>query len=140
MCRSISFALKSGKINEKLTLTHSLVGVDPGVPAQQLQQFIIEAQGEGEAHGDQTDVRENGDDTELEHAGQADHQACEHHTGLPHIPPVHQIHDWTHMWTVRSVTSEDKNSFPAVSLKSTFLILFMAETGMRHITLPRQTF
>lgn len=82
--------------------------MDPGVPAQQLQQLIIESQGEGGTHGDQTDVREKGDDAELEHAGQADHQACEHHTGLPHIPPVHQIHDWTHMWTVSSATTEDK--------------------------------
>lgn len=75
--------------------THSLVGVDPGVPAQQLQQFIIETQGEGNAHGGQTDVGEDGDDAELEHAGQADHQAREHHARLLHVPPVHQILDWT---------------------------------------------
>lgn len=94
---SFSLVFNFAKINIMLTLTtHSLVGVDPGVPAQQLQEFIIEAQGEGDAHGCQTDVRENGDDAELEDAGQADHQAREHHAGLPHVPPVHQIHDWTH--------------------------------------------
>lgn len=79
----------------KSTLTDSLEGVDPGVPAQQLQQFIVETEGEGDTQGPQTDVGENCDGTELEHTGQTDHQPREHHTGPPHVPPVHQIHNCT---------------------------------------------
>lgn len=37
-------------------LTDSLKGVNPGVPAQQLQQFVVEAEGEGDSHDTQTDV------------------------------------------------------------------------------------
>lgn len=66
----------------------------PGVPAQQLQQLVVETEGEGDAHGAQADVGEHGDGTELEHAGQTDHQPREHHAGPPHVPPVHQIHNW----------------------------------------------
>lgn len=77
----------------KSTVTHSLEGVDPGVPAQQLQQFIVEAEGKGDAHGAQTDVGEHGDGTELEHAGQTDHQPREHDGSPPHVPPIHQIHN-----------------------------------------------
>lgn len=69
--------------------------MDPRVPAQQLQQFIVETEGEGDTHGTQADVGEHGDGTELEHAGQTDHQAREHHTGPPHVPPIHQIHNCT---------------------------------------------
>ena len=71
----------------------SLEGMDAGVPAQHLQQFVVEAEGEGETHGPQTDVGENSDGAELEQTGQADHQAREDHASPPHIPPVHQIHD-----------------------------------------------
>lgn len=39
----------------------SLEGMYPVVPAQQLQQLIIEAEGEGDAHDTQTDVGEHGD-------------------------------------------------------------------------------
>lgn len=83
----------------KSTLTDSLEGVDPGVPAQQLQQFIVETEGEGDTQGPQTDVGENRDGTELEHTGQTDHQPREHHTGPPHVPPVHQIHNCTRRGT-----------------------------------------
>lgn len=87
-----------GKLNQRCLnrhWQHSLEGVDPGVPAQQLQQFIVEAEGKGDAHGAQTDVGEHGDGTELEHAGQTDHQPREHDGSPPHVPPVHQIHNWT---------------------------------------------
>lgn len=37
-------------------LMDSLEGMNPGVPAQQLQQFIIKTEGEGNAHDTQTDA------------------------------------------------------------------------------------
>lgn len=78
----------------------SLEGVLPlGVPAQQLQQLVVEAEGEGDAHDTQTDVGEHSDGTELEQTGQTNHQPCEYHTGLPHFPPVHQIYNCKRRWT-----------------------------------------
>lgn len=86
-------------MKSKSTLSDSLEGVDPGVPAQQLQQFIVKTQHEGDTHDAQTDVRDDGDGTELEQTGQTDHQPCEHHTGPPHLPPIHQIHNCTRRCT-----------------------------------------
>lgn len=63
----------------------------PGIPAQDLQEFIVQTKREGDAHDSQTDVGEHGDGTELEQAGQTNHQPREHHTGPPHVPPVQQI-------------------------------------------------
>lgn len=71
----------------------SLEGVDARVPAQQLQEFIIEAEGKGDAHDTQADVGDDSDGTELEHTGQTDHQPREDHAGAPHAPPVHQIYN-----------------------------------------------
>lgn len=83
----------------KSTLADLLEGVDPGVPAQQLQKFIVQTEGEGDTHGTQTYVGEHGDNTELEHTGQTDHQACEHHSSPPHAPPIHQIHNYARKYT-----------------------------------------
>lgn len=73
--------------------------MDAGVPAQQLQQLIVETEGEGDAHGTQAYVGEHSDGTELEHTGQTDYKPREHHTGPPHVPPIHQIHNCTRIHT-----------------------------------------
>lgn len=69
--------------------------MDSGVPAQQLQQFVIKAEDEGDRHDTKTDVGEHGDGAELEQTGQTDHQTREHHTGLSHLTPIHQIHNYS---------------------------------------------
>lgn len=71
----------------------SLKGVNPGVPAQELQELIIKTEGEGDAHDTQKDVGDHSDGTKLEQAGQTDYQPCKHHTSPPHVAPVHQIHN-----------------------------------------------
>lgn len=71
-----------------------LEGVDPRVPAQQLQQFVVETEGKGDTQSPEADVWDNSDDAELENTGQADHQPREDQAGRPCAPPVHQIHDW----------------------------------------------
>ena len=80
--------------------TDSLERVHPRVAAKQLQQLVVETEEEVDTHDTQAEVGEHGDGTELEQAGQRDHQPREHHTGPPHAPPVHQIHNCKTRWTL----------------------------------------
>lgn len=86
--------------------------MDPGVPAQQLQEFIVKPEGEGDAHDTQTEVGEHGDGAELEQTGQTDHQPREHHTGLCRFTPVHQIHNYSRRHThthIHTLKTEEMN-------------------------------
>lgn len=71
-----------------------LEGVLPIAPVENVEEFVVDADRDGEAHDGHGDGGEHGDDAELEQGQQADHQPGQHHARPFRVLPVDQVHHW----------------------------------------------
>lgn len=61
-------------------------------PAEDVEELVVDAHRDGEAHDSQGDSGDHSDDAELEQGQQAHHQPREHHAASLHVLPVDQVH------------------------------------------------
>lgn len=66
----------------------------PVAPVEDVEDFVVDADRDGEAHDGHGDGGEHGDDAELEQGQQADHYPRQNHAGPLCVLPVDQVHDW----------------------------------------------
>lgn len=71
-----------------------LEGMLAVAPAEDVKDFVVDTDRDGEAHDGHGDSGEHGDDAELEQGQQADHQPRQHHAGPLRVLPVDQVHHW----------------------------------------------
>lgn len=61
-------------------------------PAEDIEDLVVDAHWDGEAHDSEGDGGDHGDDVELEQRQQAHHQARQHHARPLRVLPVDQVH------------------------------------------------
>lgn len=70
-------------------------------PVEDVEDLVVDAHWDGEAHDSQWDSGEHRDDAELEQGQQADHYPCQDHACPLRVLPVDHVHHWKTRWEER---------------------------------------